>query len=119
MGTFEVTLTISNPAERVRSATVRLLVDTSATLSWILRPTLESIGIAPLVRRRFLLADGRRVERDTGMAMLTLDGTVVGVTVVFAEPGEGSMLGATALEALGVTVDPVEEKLLPRDLMAL
>ncbi len=53
------------------------------------------------------------------MTMLTLDGVSIGVTVVFAEAGEGSMLGATALETLGVSVDSVEKKLLPRDLMAL
>jgi predicted aspartyl protease/predicted RNase H-like HicB family nuclease len=119
MGTFEVTLTIYNPADRARSATVGLLVDTRPTLSWIPRTTLEAIGITPEVRRKFLLADGRRVERDTGIATMTLDGVVVGVTVVFAEPAESSILGATALEALGVTIDPVGEKLLPRDLMAL
>jgi predicted aspartyl protease len=59
------------------------------------------------------------VERETGIAMLTLDGTVIGATVVFAEAGEGSVLGATALEALGVAVDPVDKRLLPRDLLAL
>src|SRR5438046_5361693 len=119
MGLFEVKVTIKNPAAPERSARAELLVDTGATLSWIPRSTLESIGIAPLARHGFLLADGRRVERETGMAMLTLDGVAIGATVVFAEAGEGSMLGATALEALGVAVDPVEKKLLPRDLMAL
>ncbi len=119
MGLFEVNITVSNPADRKRSAAVALLVDTGVTLSWIARAALESLGIAPLTRRSFLLADGRRVERDTGMAMLTLDGVAIGTTVVFAEPGEGSMLGGTALEAFGVAVDPVERKLLPRDLMAL
>jgi len=39
--------------------------------------------------------------------------------VAFAEPGEESVLGATALEALGFTVDPVEKRLVPRDLLAL
>lgn len=119
MGLFEVKVTVSNPAEPGRSATVELLVDTGATLPWIPRSTLESIGVAPLARRRFLLSDGRRVERETGMAMLTFDGVVIGATVVLAETGEGSILGATALEALGVAVDPVEKRLLPRDLMAL
>jgi len=119
MGLFEVRVKVSNPADRTRSATVELLVDTGATLPWIPRSTLESIGVAPLARRRFLLADGRRVERETGMAVLTFDGVVIGATVVFAETGEGSILGATALEALGIAVDPVEKRLLPRDLMAL
>jgi len=119
VGLFEVKVTVSNPSAPNRSATVELLVDTGATLPWLPRPTLESIGIAPLGRRGFLLADGRRVERETGIVRLTLDGVAIGATVVFAEAGEGSMLGATALEALGMAVDPVGKKLLPRDLMAL
>ena len=119
MGLFEVKVTVSNPSASNRSATVERLVDTGATLPWLPRPTLESIGIAPLGRRGFLLADGRRVERETGIVRLTLDGVAIGATVVFAEAGEGSMLGATALEALGMAVDPVGKKLLPRDLMAL
>ena len=115
MGFVEVEVTLSNPAARERWATARLLVDTGATLSWLPRSTLESIGVAPLSRRGFLLADGRRVERETGIVRLTLDGVAIGATVVFAEAGEGSMLGATALEALGMAVDPVGKKLLPRN----
>ncbi|PYU99841.1 MAG: Retroviral aspartyl protease [Acidobacteria bacterium] len=110
MGRFDVDVTISNPAARERSATAKLLVDTGATLPWIPRSTLESIGIAPLGRRGFLLADGRRVERETGNVILTLDGVTIGATVVFAQAG---------LEALGVAVDPVQGKLLHRDLMAM
>ena len=119
MGLFEVKVTVSNPSAPNRAASVELLVDTGATLPWIARSILESIGISPLARRGFLLADGRRVERETGIVRLTLDGVAIGATVVFAEAGEGSMLGATALEALGMAVDPVGKKLLPRDLMAL
>jgi len=119
MGFVEVEVTLSNPAARERWATARLLVDTGATLSWLPRSTLESIGVAPLSRRGFLLADGRRVERETGGIILALDGVAIAVTVVFAEAGEGFVLGVTALEALGLAVDPVERKLLHRDLLAM
>jgi clan AA aspartic protease len=119
VGLFEVKVTVSNPSAPDRSATVDLVVDTGATLPWLPRPILESIGIPRLGRRGILLADGRRVERETGIIRLTLDGLAIGATVVFAEAGEGSMLGATALEAFGMAVDPVGKKLLPRDLMAL
>lgn len=43
----------------------------------------------------------------------------MGVPVAFAEVGESSVLGATSLEILGFGVDPVEKKLVPRDLLAL
>jgi hypothetical protein len=41
------------------------------------------------------------------------------VPVAFGEPGEEAVLGATALEVLGLLVDPVAKKLLPRNLFAL
>src|SRR5437763_8217312 len=116
MGLFEVEVTVSNPSAPIRSATVDLLVDTGATLPWLPRAILESIGISPLAPRGYLLSDGRRVERETGIVRMTLDGLAIGATVVFAEPGEGSILGASALEAFGITVDPVGKKLQPRDL---
>jgi len=119
VGLFEVEVTISNPAAPERMVRPKLLVDTGATMSWVPRSMLESIGIAPVSRRVFLLADGRRVERQTGIVGLSLDGVMVGTTAVFAEAGDDLILGATALEALGMLVDPVDKKLLPHDLMAL
>jgi len=54
-----------------------------------------------------------------GGALFTIDGRTLPIPVAFAEPGEESVLGATALEALGFAVDPVAKKLVPRDLLAL
>jgi len=88
-------------------------------MSWVPRSTLESIGIEPTGRRTFVLADGRRVDRETGIVALSLDGVTIGATAVFGEAGDGSILGAAALEELGVVVDPVDKKLLPHDLMAV
>ena len=119
MGLFEVDVTISNPAAPERSITPRLLVDTGATLSWIPRSTLQSIGIEPVGLRTFVLGDGRRVDRETGIVALSFDGIRIGATAGFAEEGDGAILGATALEAFGLLVHPVRKKLLPQDLMAL
>jgi clan AA aspartic protease len=119
VGLFEVKVTISNPTAPDRSVTPNLLVDTGATLSWVPRAMLDSIGIAPVGRRTFLLADGRRVERQTGIVAMSLDGVKIGATAVFAEEGDGCILGAAALEELGMVVDPVDKRLLPHDLMAV
>jgi predicted aspartyl protease len=51
--------------------------------------------------------------------LLTIDGRKAAVPVAFGEPGEEAVLGATALEGLGLMVDPVAKKLVPRDLLAL
>jgi clan AA aspartic protease len=119
MGQIQVTVTVSNPSERSRRADVNLIVDTRATLSWVPREIIERLG-APLLRRRpFLLADGRTIERDTAGAIMKLNETEVGVTVVVAEPGDGHLLGVTALETLGLAVDPVNLRLVPQTLLAM
>lgn len=119
MGTFQVEVTVGNPSSPERAGRISLLVDTGATLSWLPREFLEKIGIRPISRSRFILADGSRQERDKGIVVITVDGKTMGVPVAFAERGESSVLGATGLEILGFAVDPVERKLIARDLLAL
>ena len=119
MGCFEVTLRIANPVSPGRASTMQLLVDTGATLTSLPRPVLESLGITPGMSRTFRIADGRRVRRDTGTVLATLDAVTMAVPVMFAEGDDAPVLGATALEILGFAVDPVEKKLVPRDLLAL
>lgn len=119
VGMFEVKVKLANQAAPSRTEEVSLLVDTGATLSWVPRPLLEKLGIKPTARLEFQLADGRLLQRDAGAALFTIDGKSLGIPVAFGEPGEESVLGATALEALGFIVDPVEQKLIPRNLRML
>ncbi len=119
MGVFEVTLRVTNPASPGRAADIQLLVDSGATLSFLPRPLLQSVGISPGAVRTFLLADGRRVHRETGSVLATVDGVTMPIPVVFADENDALVLGATALEILGFIVDPIERKLVPRDLLAL
>jgi clan AA aspartic protease len=119
MGLFEVKVKLTNLSAPARSEEASLLVDTGATLSWIPRHILERLGVPTLSRLPFTLADGRTMERETSAVLLTIDGRKAAVAVAFGEPGEESVLGATALETLGLLVDPVAQKLLPRNLLAL
>lgn len=52
-------------------------------------------------------------------ATLAFDGAEATVTVVVAEPGDGQLLGATALESLGFAVDPIRRQLVPQALLAM
>ena len=119
MGMFEVKVRIASQAAPDRAVELLLLVDTGATLSWIPRAALESIGAVPVSILPFSLADGRRLEREIAGVILAIDGRRAPVPVAFGEQGEEAVLGATALEALGFVVDPVSKKLVPRDLLAL
>ena len=119
MGMFEVTVKLASLAAPGRTTDVSLLVDTGATLSWIPREVLESVGAIPFSRLPFSLADGRVLERDVTAVLMTIDGRKAPVEVAFGERGEAAVLGATALEGLGILVDPVGKRLLPRNLLAL
>ena len=119
MGQFFVKVVVAHPADLARHAEVDLLVDTGATLTWVPREIVERLGMPRLRRRPFLVADGRTVERETAGAVVQLNGCEASVTVVVAEPGDGHLLGATALESLGFAVDPINRQLVPRELLAM
>ena len=119
MGQFSVPVTIVHPTEPGRRSEMELLVDTGATLSWISREVCEQLGLPRLPRRRFVMADGRTMERETAGAIVQLNGKEANVTLVMAEPGDACLLGATSLESLGFAVDPVRRQLLPQELLAM
>lgn len=119
MGQFSVRATIAHPTDPARSTEVELLVETGATLSWVPREVIDRLGVPRLRRRSFLVADGRTVDRETAGAIVRLNGSEANVTLVVAEPGDGHLLGATALESLGFAVDPVGRRLVPQELLAM
>jgi len=119
MGQFSVHVVVAHPADPTRVAEVELLVDTGATLTWVPREVLNQLGVPRLRRRSFIVADGRTIERDTAGAVVRLNGNEANVTVVAAEPGDGRLLGATALESVGFSVDPIGRRLIPQELIAM
>ena len=68
-------------------------------------------------KRRFLLADGRRLELDFGEARAAINGESVTTLVVFGEDDAPALLGAYTLEGLALAVDPVNQRLVPTDLI--
>ncbi len=112
MGTFRTEIELENPASPGERRRVDgLLVDTGSELTWVPAPLLESLGIARVKRLRFRQATGQIVERWTGDARVFAAGTRTLDDIVFAEPGDQSLLGARTLEGLNVVVDPVSRRL--------
>ena len=112
MGTFRIAIEIENPAAPGRRVVVdAALVDTGAELSWIPSPVLESLGIAREKALKFRQADGTILARDVGGARLYAAGTFTLDDVVFAEPGDLTLLGARSLEGLNVRVEPATKRL--------
>ena len=90
------------------------MVDSGASYSWISRQRLESLGIKPVRKMQFRTIEGKLLERDLAPAFLATDGFTGGDNIVMAEPGDLEVLGAHTLESLGLTVDPVSKKLVPK-----
>lgn len=112
MGTFRITVGVGHPTDERRLTELHdVLVDTGSELTWVPAAILESLGIRPRQTMRFRQATGTIVERPTGVAIVYAVGKSAGDEVVFAEPGDLTLLGARSLEGLNLTVDPVTKRL--------
>jgi predicted aspartyl protease len=114
MGLFRTTIEIQN-LDRLGAAQSLpdTLVDTGSEYTWIPRHVLEGLGIIVERKQGFIVADGRRIDRDIGYALIRAGGSEAPDLVVFGEPGDMSLLGARALEGLNVRIDPVRKALVP------
>ena len=111
MGATHVTVTIRNPAEPDRFWEGLFLVDTGATDSLVPGPHLEAIGLKPKGKRVYELADGNQITIDVTTADIEFMGDIVGGTVLYGAPDTEPLLGLTALESVGIEVDPVNQRL--------
>jgi predicted aspartyl protease len=80
-------------------------VDTGSEYTWIPQEKLEKIGVAREKKDlRFIVANGEVITRSIGFAILRVADSFTIDEVVFAEPGDLSLLGARTLEGLNMTV---------------
>lgn len=113
MGLTSLVVRVTNPGDPRRFADLDMLVDSGAVFAVVPAPVLRRVGIRARKRERFRLADGTTISRRIGTAELRYDGHVGGATVIFGEPGDACLLGALALESLGLMLDPVRRALRP------
>ncbi len=114
VGVFRTTIEIQNWELRgPRRALPGTLVDTGSEYTWIPRRVLEELGIRAQRTQAFQVADGRRIERDIGYALVRAGGMEAPDLIVFAEPGDMTLLGAHSLEGLNLKIDPIRKELIP------
>ena len=113
MGTFHVGLKVENHVHRRRSATVaKALVDTGSEYTWLPQKTLEAIGVTPEKKDlTFVMANGRKITRSVGFAIVRVGKSFTIDEVVFGLPGDLALLGARSMEGLGLAVDARRKKL--------
>jgi predicted aspartyl protease len=119
VGLFNVRVTLRNAAQPARQCELELLVDTGSLFTWVDTPVLEEMGILPAETSDFHTITGAVITRKIGYALVAWNGRTGAINVVFAEPGDMSVLGVTALESLRVTPDPIRQVLVPTVALAV
>ena len=111
MGMTHVTVTVRNPANLRKAWDGLFLVDTGAVDSMAPAKFLKKIGLAPMGQRTYELADGTEVKLKVAVARLEFMGDAVGCTIIFGPDDAEPILGVTALESVGIEVDPQSQRL--------
>src|SRR5437870_1602957 len=105
MGLTYVTVDL-RPVAGGAAFSAEFLVDTGATDTLAPADELQRIGLVPVGKMAYELADGSVQEYEFGLARIEFMGEVTAGRVVFGPPGSGPLLGVTALESVGILVDP-------------
>jgi predicted aspartyl protease len=113
MGTFFVEVFLAPSQHPERRETVKLLVDTGSTYTWVSAKLLQAMGVEPTERRRVLTIEGKVAERPATEILITLEGRSLHTVCLFGEGGDMEVLGAYTLEGFGLAVDPVQRRLIP------
>ena len=118
MSTFRVELEVGDP-EGQKFEKVSVPVDTGSLYTVVPRGLLQNLGVRPLRKARFRLADGRTFDQEIGQTWIRLNGSSVISIVAFGEEGDEPLLGSYALEGLLLAVDPVGERLVSVEALRL
>jgi len=117
MGAFRVDIEICRAGRRANWARVRgVLVDSGSEMTWLPEARLRSIGVEMFKRDQvFVMANGREITRDVGIAVIRSGEFKTVDEVVFARSGAHSFLGARTLEGFNASVDSRRKRLVAVD----
>jgi len=111
MGPTHVTVSLKALGARNGAFEADFLVDTGATDSLAHAAALRRIGVEPAGKMAYELADGTVHEYDFGLVQIEFMGEVTAGRVIFGPDEAEPLLGVTALESVGITVDPTNHTL--------
>ena len=110
MGILRANVVLLSPDEG-RGEALELIVDTGSPLTWIDAGTLRGMGYRQRGKRLFKPIRGKEFRKPVCDAIIECQGIRASVGVVFASPSDAHVLGVTALERLGLEIDPVKPAL--------
>lgn len=119
MGFVKTKVTIYNLSDRGKSCEIECLVDTGSIHTLLPKGFLMQLGVSPTRERIFQVADGHKIKRKVGDVFFRIGRYEGAAPVIFGRKKDKPLLGVTALEALGLEVDPISAKLKPMELLVL
>lgn len=112
MGTFSHTIAIaSSPGGPYE--TVDALVDSGATYMLMPLTILQRLGVRPLRKQPFILANGARTEYDISIVWVRIGGEERPTVCIWGEASSKPLLGTYTLEGFLLGIDPVNKTLVP------
>ncbi len=111
MGLTKVTVKLSGTGKTKGKFESLFLVDTGATDSMAPANKLDKAGIIREGKMTYELADGSVREFSYGLARIEFMGEITAGRVIFGDNGCEPLLGVTALESVGIMVDPANRTL--------
>jgi len=106
MGLIHIPVTLTPLPTGTGTYTADFLVDTGATDSMAPAVELRRIGVEPVGRKTYELADGSRIEYVFGLVRIEFMGEVTAGRIIFGPDDVDPLLGVTPLESVGITIDP-------------
>ena len=111
MGLIHVTVSMKALGRSNGPYEAEFLVDTGATDSLVPAAELHRIGVEPVGRMAYELADGTLQEYPFGLVQISFMGEITAGRVIFGPDNAEPLLGVTALESVGITIDPANRTL--------
>ena len=111
MGLTHVTVALKSLGVSNGAYEADFLVDTGAPDSLAPESELRKAGIEPVGRTAYELANGRVEEYSFGLAEISFMGEITAGRIIFGPDDAEPILGVTALESVGITIDPANRTL--------
>jgi clan AA aspartic protease len=111
MGITQVTASVRNAARPTKLWEALFLVDTGAVDCMVPGKHLRAPGLKPRGKRTYELDNGSEVTLNVTVAEVEFMGEMVGATVIYRPDDAEPILGVTALESVGIEVDPRSQRL--------
>ena len=111
MGLTHVTVALKSLRSPNGSYEADFLVDTGTTDSLAPAAELGEIGVQPVGSTVYELANGTVQEYPFGLVEIAFMGEITAGRVIFGPDNAEPILGVTALESVGITIDPTSRTL--------